>query len=365
MESLKLKKNLATGIKKSLQDDTFKTGIQDDLDHQIANICYKTLRYIDIHFGDYIYNNTTLNDDKTANIQKLLIYIFIMYYFHSSNNNIRRYETSQQIIEYENIITITCNRWFKENIFATATNTISSPTTYRPFKITLKNAKPTDTDSTITNYVNKYAKIYNNVNLQKLIANAVVSIHKNDYKILTALLSDTYDISDDKFEIGLKHPNIQDKIIKANNFISNDYGNPLNIQDANCIKDGMAHIIMSNGGNHYPMDNIVFSLAYNKPVVTADKKYVKVLDFMPVKNVTDAATNVTSINTMTNDVLIANITTNAPQLTLKALDANDPKKNYFSHKLVQNNDAKYEHQFNSNGTINDNNSLKFELYVIK
>jgi hypothetical protein len=44
---LQLKNALAKGIAKSLEDiKTFKTGIQDDLDHQIANICFKTLRYI-------------------------------------------------------------------------------------------------------------------------------------------------------------------------------------------------------------------------------------------------------------------------------------------------------------------------------
>ena len=361
MEPLKLKKALADKINQSLENDTFKTGIQDDLDHQIANICFKTLRYIDKNYGKDIYSNTAITDkNEISDIQKLLIYIFIIFYFHSENDDIRN--NSDFITSYEGKINERFEFWFEKNKYATFQKSIGITSTYRPFKKTLENKDTKATDGNINNYRSINKPIIFSNNLQKLITNAVVSIRKNDYNILTALLSDPYYISDN-FEVGLSHPNVPNKIIKAFDFASGDYGLPLDIQPANLIQIGGVDINLAIGGTHYLINNIVFDNNTNFPVVIGnDKKYIKVLDFMPVKNIT--AANVTRITNMADVDLIANITTNLPQLTLEPLDANDPKVKYFSHKLVDN-DNKYEHEFNNVFPFNGNNSLKFELYVIK
>ena len=370
MEPLKLKNNLAKGINRSFEKNTFKTGIQDDLNHQIANICYKTLRYIDENYGKDIYSDTEIQDkDIISNIQKLLIYIFIIFYFHSANNNLRdtyRNETDWKPI-FKNTIQNLYELWFFKNKFAEVPSTmptINRPTEYKPFK--------NNHDVNKAQYEINKKKIFIFINdnfldskLVNIIANSVYNIAKNNYNILTALLSDPYDISDN-FEVGLNHPNVPNMIIKANDFISGNYGNenPLTIQPANLIQIEGADINLAIGGTHYLINNIVFDNTTNLPVTTTDKKYIKVLDFMPVKNIT--AANVTRITNMADVALIANITMHTQPLTLKPLDANDPEAKYFSHKLVNNNNnSKYEHEFNNQFALNGNNSLKFELYVIK
>jgi hypothetical protein len=250
-------------------------------------------------------------------------------------------------MRYERKINEKCELWFEKNKYATNQNSIGTTTTYRPFKKTLEDKDTKATDRYITHYKdNNKTIIFNNDNLQKLIANAVVSIHKNDYKILTALLSDTYDVSSDKFAIYLKHPNAPNKMIFAEDLIRQDLRAPIDLTNND--------IFTSIVDNHI-IDNILFDNTYK---LVYNGKYIKVLDFMPVKI---RSVNQNQILNIANIVILNDI--REVNLKLVNLDDNDPKKKYFSHKLVQDNDAQYEHQFNNNATT-EANSLKFELYVI-
>ncbi len=366
MEPLKLKNNLAKGIKKSLEDiKTFKTGIQDDLDHQIANICYKTLRYINKIYGQDIYSDTAITDNNISNIQKLLIYIFIIFYFHSANNDLRDTQLSEP--NWKSTFKIKISNlhdlWFMQNKFAQVPSTsiispaINRPTEYKPFKRN-HNINRTQYQENIRKIFMYTANNFLDGKLVNIIANSVYNIAKNNYNILTALLSDPYYISYN-FEVGLNHPNVPNHIIKASNFVRGDYGFPLDIQPANFILIGGVDINLATGGTHYLIHNIVFDNNTNLPVVTdGDNKYVKVFDFIPVKK------NGNQINNLANTELIADISANTAQAKENVLNPTDQIGKYFN-KIVKNDDNEYKLEFNTNGRINDVNSLKFELYVIK
>jgi hypothetical protein len=322
--------------------------LQHFLDKFIEKLAFRILRYINKYYMQKIYKGTLISTDDISNIKKFIIYLWIILSFYSAyQTTIQKNDPNAYIDHFNTNFDV----WFRRNIFAEWPHDVKSEALLKNLDINIiptpfffKGDLPED----------KYNKLITSIELKKLINiiyNIILQLRTADYKLLSLMFADKYNIYPFIFHIPVcvKHNNYLINYIILNN---DHYDNVASIERLYLKENGV--IINLND-----YTEIIDNFYYNNNNYNNIKniKNIKVIDFIPVyvdddKNVKILYTN-TVVLDYTNNKKISNFT-----------DNNINK--YFLGMIVNNDNSEYLHNFNTNTAPNLDPTLdlKFKLYLI-
>jgi len=309
--------------------------LQIFLDKFIEKMIYRILRYINKFYLQEIIGESDITLDSVNNIRKFIIYLWIIFSFHSNiKDSLIGFDSYKlKFLEY-------FNRWFKTNHFAQRT-TLKSGALKNGYR---DNQTLPVFDIADQMHDNKFTRLITTIELDAKLIPAIYNIieymRQNNYQILSIMFDSKYKVMRNNYNSAVKVGNFLVIIAFINN---NNYSNNVinNIDDNNKI----------DISNHTKIENIYFDTDMI-PVP------IKIIDFIPVRQINNQLVSIYNYD----DIIVANI----DEENLRVNENISTEIKQYFKGIVYKGNTIYEHEFNQNAqsTIEDS-KLQFPLYVIQ
>jgi hypothetical protein len=309
--------------------------LQIFLDKFIEKMIYRILRYINNFYLQEIIGESDITPDSVNNIRKFIIYLWIIFSFHSNiKDSLIGFDSYKlKFLEY-------FNRWFKTNHFAQRT-TLKSGALKNGYR---DNQTLSVFDIADEMHDNKFTRLITTIELDaKLIPaiyNIIGYIRQNNYQILSIMFDSKYKVMRNNYNSAVKVGNFLVIIAFINN---NNYSNNVinNIDDNNKI----------DISNHTKIENIYFDTDMI-PVP------IKIIDFIPVKQINNQLVSIYNYD----DIIVADI----DEENLRVNENISTEIKQYFKGIVYRDTTEYKHEFNSDAdSAIEASQLQFPLYVIK
>jgi hypothetical protein len=312
--------------------------LQIFLDKFIEKMIYRILRYINKFYLQEIIGESDITLDCVNNIRKFIIYLWIIFSFHSNiKDSLIGFDSYKlKFLEY-------FNRWFKTNHFAQRT-TLKSGALKNGYR---DNQTLSVFDIADEMHDNKFTRLITTIELDaKLIPaiyNIIGYIRQNNYQILSIMFDSKYKVMRNNYNSAVKVGNF---IVVNSIIINTNYGE-------NVIEYIKQHAInyIVDITNHTKIENIYFDTDMI-PVP------IKIIDFIPVKQINNQLVSIYNYD----DIIVADI----DEENLRVNENISTEIKQYFKGIVYKGNTIYEHEFNQNAqsTIEDS-KLQFPLYVIQ